>query len=102
MSGALEVQCTTTCEWCTRSAVHYWCLPYSASENEWSGRPLEKLSAKNLKQLQKRWGGGGGGGEKEQEAKRQGSTKLLSLLSEIIETPKSGRNFFLETTRKKF
>ena len=31
---------------------------------------------------------------------KQGSTKLLSLLSEIIETPKSGRNFSLETTRK--
>ena len=32
----------------------------------------------------------------------QGSTKLLSLLSEIIETPKFGRNFVLETMRKKF
>ena len=31
----------------------------------------------------------------------QGSTKLLSLLSKIIETPEFGRNFVLETTRKK-
>ena len=32
---------------------------------------------------------------------KQGSTKLLSLLSEIRETPKSLRNFFLERTSKK-
>ena len=36
------------------------------------------------------------------QIREQGSTKLLYLLSEIIETPKSGRNFFLETTGKKF
>ena len=35
------------------------------------------------------------------EAVDQGSTKLLSLLSKIRETPKSLRNFFLERTSKK-
>ena len=46
-------------------------------------------------------GRGGASGAQGGATREQGSTKLLSLLSKIIETPKSGRNFFHETSHTK-